>query len=192
MNAISKSSTFLVQPSQPPTLVDSFKAAMSRLTGALAIVACQADEQPHGLLVSSMTALSVEPPRILFCVRKEAASHDRLLAATAVSLAVLSSQDQDEAEVFARRDRAAKRFASSRWRHDAAAAPHLVGALISLRGHIHQRICAGTHTIFILNVESSATGAGEPLVYYDRNFRQLAADAPIPLSGSPEGSATAA
>lgn len=177
MNAVSKSSSFLDQSPESPTLVDSFKAAMSRLTGAIAIVACQQDQQdqqPHGLVVSSMTTLSVEPPRILFCVRKEAACHDQLLAAQAVSLTVLSTQDHAEAEIFTRRGRAAERFASSRWRHEPGSPPRFLGGLISLTGQIYQRICAGTHTLFILNVESSATGAGEPLLYYDRDFRELA------------------
>jgi flavin reductase len=38
-------------------------------------------DTPRGLLVSSITGLSVDPPRFLFCVRKEASSHDALLAA---------------------------------------------------------------------------------------------------------------
>src|SRR4051794_6210300 len=52
----------------------AFKDALARLASGVAIISCWDDGAPRGLLVSSITGLSVDPPRFLFCVRKEASS----------------------------------------------------------------------------------------------------------------------
>ena len=154
----------------------AFKNAMARLTGAVAVAACSQGGRPHGLLVSSLIALSVEPPRVLFCIRKAAGAHGALLSADKISLAVLGEAHLDEAEVFTAQDRVEERFLSSLWRHEPGAPPQLDGALVRLEGAIYQRICVGTHTIFIVNVERSSHADGDPLLYVDREFRTLTVD----------------
>ena len=53
-----------------------FKEVLAHLAGGVAIISCWDGDTARGLLVSSITGLSVEPPRFLFCVRKEAACHE--------------------------------------------------------------------------------------------------------------------
>ncbi|HEX7887400.1 MAG TPA: flavin reductase family protein, partial [Phenylobacterium sp.] len=95
-----------------PQLADEvgFRNGLAKLASGVAIVACWADGQPRGLLVSSLTGLSTQPPRVLFCIRKAAGAHDALLRAETVSLSLLDERDLDEAERFSSPHRAAERF----------------------------------------------------------------------------------
>jgi flavin reductase len=160
----------------PAVAPELFRDAMALLAGGVAVAACWDGEQPTGLLVSSITTLSTEPPRVLFCVRKAASSHDALLRAAHCSVAILAEDDQDEAERFSRFERRAERFDPQLWRLDPASPPRRHEPLIGLHGQIGNRIDAGTHTIFILNVHAVETRRGAPLVYFERAFRGLKPD----------------
>jgi flavin reductase len=150
-----------------------FREAMARLAAGVAIVACRDDGKPRGLLVSSLTSLSVTPPRVLFCVAKSAGSHDPLARADRCALSVLSDRDTEEAECFSSGERGAERFTSAAWRLAPGAPPLHRGALIGLTGPISQRVDAGSHSVFILDVETVESQNAGPLIYFDRAFRSL-------------------
>jgi flavin reductase len=157
----------------PPADPAAFKNGLARLASGVAVAACWADGQPRGLLVNSLTGLSTEPPRVLFCVRKAASSHDALLAAEAISLSILTPNHAVEAERFSRSDLARDRFGAA-WRLNTVEPPILEDALVTLSGPIHCRIDAGTHTVFILDVSATQSRDASPLVYFDRGFEALA------------------
>jgi len=152
----------------------AFRNGLAKLASGVAIVACWADGEPRGLLVSSLTGLSTQPPRILFCVRKAAGAHDALLRADAVSLSLLDEADHLEAERFSSSDRAAERFNRDSWRLDPDHPPERLGSLAMFAGVVRSRIDGGTHTIFILDVTRAQARDADPLLYFERGFRKLA------------------
>jgi flavin reductase (DIM6/NTAB) family NADH-FMN oxidoreductase RutF len=150
-----------------------FRNGLAKLASGVAIVACWADGQPRGLLVSSLTGLSTQPPRILFCVRKAAGAHDALLRAESVSLSLLDHEDVDEAERFSSSARASERFNRSGWRLDRNQPPERLGSLATFAGPVRSRIDGGSHTIFILDVTAARARDADPLLYFERAFRKL-------------------
>ena len=69
----------------------------------------------------------------------------------------------------------ADRFAGSDWVTAVTGAPILVGALGWVDCTISQAITSGDHTIFIGDVvEAGANATGEPLLYFNRQWRSLA------------------
>ncbi|MEW5686947.1 MAG: flavin reductase family protein [Pseudomonadota bacterium] len=161
-----------VQP--PPADEVNFRNGLAKLASGVAIVACWADGKPRGLLVSSLTGLSTQPPRILFCVRKAAGAHDPLLRADAVSLSLLDQDDRQEAERFSSSALADQRFNRAGWRLDSVRPPERLGSLAVFSGPVRSRIDGGTHTIFIIDVSRAHARDGDPLLYFERDFRQLA------------------
>lgn len=160
----------------PPADAAAFKDGLARLVSGVAVVACWSGDQPRGLLVSSLTGLSTEPPRVLFCIRKAASAHGALLAAPAISLSILAADQAGEATRFSISDLAHERFGDG-WAKAPLEPPVLKDALVSFSGPVHCRIDAGSHTIFILDISRATTRDGDPLVYFDRQFGDLAARA---------------
>lgn len=168
-------------PNNPSAIVEAgaglepalFRDAMALLAGGVAVASCWDGEIPRGLLVSSITALSTEPPRVLFCVRKASSSYSALLRNRSCGVAVLAEYDRREAERFSSADRAAERFDPAHWVLDPAAPPRHRAPLIGLEGRVGHRIDAGTHTIFVLDVLKAQVSPDRPLVYFDRAFRGL-------------------
>jgi flavin reductase len=152
----------------------SFRDAMARLASGVAVVACWDGDTPHGLLVSSLTALSTEPPRVLFCVSKRSSSHAPLLRTEQCSLSLLAEGDRREAERFSRRDLAHERFDADFWGMTPGRPPQPKGGLVTLNGFVDQKLDAGSHSIFILRIEDAqAASLRRPLVYFDRAFHRL-------------------
>lgn len=163
-------------PSISTSPVD-FKEVLAHLASGVAIISCWDGDTPKGLLVSSITGLSVEPPRFLFCVRKEAASHDALLAAGEVGVALLGAADEDEALRFASSARATERFAPGRWRLPRNAPPSYRGGLAVARCGIDSITDTGTHSVLIVSAAHVALTPAPPLVAWNRGFLQQAAPA---------------
>ena len=76
--------------SMDATSTVAFKEVLAHLASGVAIISCWDGQTPRGLLVSSIIGLSVEPPRFLFCVRKEAGCHDALRSARECGVAFLA------------------------------------------------------------------------------------------------------
>jgi flavin reductase len=159
----------------PPSADEvTFRNGLAKLASGVAIVACWADGKPKGLLVSSLTGLSTQPPRLLFCIRKAAGAHDALLRADTVSLSLLDQDDRREAERFSSSTLAEERFNRAGWRLEGVHAPERLGSLAVFAGPVRSRIDAGTHTVFIVDVARAHARDGDPLLYFERDFRQLA------------------
>lgn len=166
--------TILVPPPASPSVDEAaFRETMARLASGVAIAACWDGAAPQGLLVSTLTALSTEPPRVLFCVKKTASAHGAFLTADECSLTLLGEEDRREAERFSQRERAHERFDKTSWRLTPGAPPRFRGGLARVAGSLDQRIDAGSHSIFILRVSQADAGRSSPLVYFDRNFHRL-------------------
>jgi flavin reductase len=157
----------------PAVSSHDFRSAMSRLAGGVGVAACWNGEAPAGLLVSSIAVLSVDPPRVLFCVRKTAPSHNALFHARRCSLNILAERDRTEAERFSTAARSGERFDPELWRLDRDAPPLHRSALVGLTGTVGHRMDAGTHTVFVLNVLDAEAQDGGPLVYFDGGYAGL-------------------
>jgi flavin reductase len=140
----------------------------------VAIISCWDGSTPRGLLVSSITGLSVDPPRFLFCVRKEASSHDVLARPDRCGVAILAEHDEAEALRFSSSSLSHERFDPSRWRLAGETPPTYRGGLSTTACEIDQRIDTGTHTVFIVTAASVDLAPGLPSGRARRSF-QLAA-----------------
>ena len=152
----------------------AFRNGLAKLASGVAIVACWADGQPRGLLVNSLTGLSTQPPRLLFCVRKAAGAHAALLKAEHISVSLLDEADREEAERFAQGARASERFRDGQWTLDPRKPPERRDALAAFSGPVRSRMDGGTHTVFILDVSDAKARDADPLLYFERDFRKLA------------------
>jgi flavin reductase len=160
-------------PVAPPVAPETFKEALARLASGVAIISCWDGPTPRGLLVSSITGLSIDPPRFLFCVRKEASSHDVLVRSEHCGVAVLAEHDETEALRFSTSNLSHERFDPRRWRLKADTPPTYRGGLSTTTCAIDQRIDTGTHTVFIVAAVSVDLAPGLPLVAHARSFQRL-------------------
>lgn len=72
-------------------------------TGVALVAAHDAQGQAHGLIINSLTSVSLHPPIMLWCLANTSAVFDVFTQAPAFSLNILRSDDHSVARQFSRR-----------------------------------------------------------------------------------------
>ena len=141
-------------------------------TGVTVVGARDADGTPFGLTVSSLTSVSLDPPLILVCIDKRAASHDRLISAPSFTVSVLSDQQAGVAERFASGP-SEGRFDHVSWREVASGDPVVDETTAWLSCAREAVYGGGDHSIVLGRVEAAGQSGADALAFYRGSFMRM-------------------
>ena len=165
----------------PDTLVSDFRHAMRRLAATVTLVTTS-DEQGerYGMLATSVTSVTMEPPMLLVCVSRSAHVHPTLMARKSMCINVLLDEQASLVRAFSSSLPHEERFANAAWENHAAfALPYLRDAQALFFCEVDQVIEAGTHSVVLARVlESRAIDAVRPMVYVDGRMSHLPGSGP--------------
>ncbi|MFQ5527286.1 MAG: flavin reductase family protein [Thermoanaerobaculia bacterium] len=154
---------------------EDFRDALRHFPSGVTIVTVRSGETRHGLTVSAFASVSPDPPLLLVIIDNRHRAYG-LLEEEGASFAV-NVLGQDQAEISNRfawvKDE--DRFAVGDWTTAKTGAPVLRSALAWLDCSIHSRAKAGSHTVYVGEVQASRVERPEemPLVYWNRGYRKL-------------------
>ena len=153
---------------------DDFKDVLRHFPAGVTLVTVKAGGEVYGLTVSAFASVSPTPPLIMVCIDHRGYSHELLQKSDAVFAVNFLHEEQIELSnrfAFVKDDR----FAEGDWTTAATGAPVLADAVAWLDCTVYSRHSAGTHTIYIGEVQASQVVApdGKPLIYWNREYRQL-------------------
>ena len=117
-------------------------------TGVTVVGTLDAQGRALGLTVSSFTSVALEPPLVLVCIGRSAASHDRLIEACRFAISVLSATQEDVARRFSRPP-SEGRFDEFPWTPAPSGNPVLDGSTAWVDCSIEETMQAGDHTIIV-------------------------------------------
>ncbi len=142
---------------------DDFRAAMRGFLGHVSLVTV-ADT---GLVVTSATSLSAEPPMILFCINRSSSTWPVLQSEGRFGWSALGAAHQPVAERFSGRTgvSGADRYLGADWLN-LAGVRLLVGAPLAFACKVTDMIDKGTHSIVIGQVLDVTTQAGAGVLGY--------------------------
>jgi len=156
---------------------DDFRRAAGRFASGIVVVSTMADGIGHAMTVTAFTAVSLEPPLVLFCAEKIARFHDAVLATGSWAVSVLDSGGEKTARWLATRGRPleGQLDAFRHHRGPLTAAPILDDAIAAMECRTSAVHDAGDHSIVVGEVlgVSEPHPAGAPLLYYSRRYRRL-------------------
>jgi flavin reductase (DIM6/NTAB) family NADH-FMN oxidoreductase RutF len=153
----------------PRTLCD---ALGSFATGVTVVTCLTPDGSPAGLTVNSFTSVSLDPPLLLVCLAKPAASAVALIEATQFAVNVLQTGQQPASIRFATRDE--DRFGTTPWACGEAGAPILKDSLGVFECERHAVYDGGDHHILVGQVTKASFDTSlDPLLYFRGSYRRL-------------------
>ena len=155
-----------------PVSPDVFKQSMRLLAGGVCIVATNSNGEWHGLTMTAVCSLTVDPPSLIACVNRDAGAHGIVSATKHMSVNVLSHEHADLAELFSSpKVKGPKRFDDERWVKMASGVPALVDALAVLDCEVIREMAVGQHSVFFCEVKNARLKpSGMPLVHSNREF----------------------
>ena len=141
-------------------------------TGVTVVTSLTEAGSPAGLTVNSFTSLSLDPPLLLVCLAKQAASAPALISASHFAVNVLQTGQQPASIRFSTREE--DRFGTTPWSCGEAGAPILKDSLGVFECKHHAVYNGGDHHILVGEVVKASFDAGlDPLLYFRGRYRRL-------------------
>lgn len=157
-----------------PVSRELFIRGMRQVASSVAVVTTHGAAGRHGATVSAFSSVSADPPQLLVCLRSASRIAAAVEANGAFCLNILSHRHPHVAE----------RFSGT---HDSAVADRFDGidvhqadqGFVVLKDAtafactVTGRLAAGTHTIFLGQVQQVQPSDHDPLTYQQGRYRQL-------------------
>ncbi|MES0100512.1 flavin reductase family protein [Mesorhizobium sp. M0019] len=131
------------------------------VTGVTVITTRDSDGNPRGMTANSFTSVSLDPPLLLVCVGKAAASFPAFNETRSFAVNFLHEGQVDVSSMFA--SKAADKFQAVNYDRAHTGAPVLTDSLTWFDCTVHNRIEAGDHIILIGRVQAFGTSPSAPL-----------------------------
>lgn len=176
----------LIANTLPDELPRYRQALGSFLTGITVVTTIDSAGNDRGVTANSFTSVSLDPPLVLFCIDKRAASYDAFTTSGGYAIHILGSDQQDVAKNFA--SKSPRKFAGLTLRRSATGVPILESAHTVLDCLPHQVIDAGDHAVIIARVAAFAIEDKRPLGFYQGKMQSFSTEDEIALSAGPTGS----
>ena len=140
-------------------------------TGVTVVTTCGDQGQPLGLAVNSFASVSLDPAEILWSIASEAPSRSAFETHGAFAVNVMGAAAKDQTLRFAMSIE--NKFDGVAWAPGWRNVPVLATAIATLECDVKQMIPCGDHHIVVGSVRAIARGKGDPLVFYQGQFKSL-------------------
>ena len=157
---------------ETPISPDVFKQSMRQLASGVCILATSIDGEWHGLTMTAVCSLTMDPPSLIACVNRDASAHRIISATRRVSINMLSDDHMGLAALFSSSEvRGPARFDAQQWTRMASGVPALKEALAVLDCEVVEESAVGQHSVFFCEVRNARLQPNrKPLVYFNREF----------------------
>jgi len=154
---------------------EQFKDVLRHFVSGVTIVTIRAGSEIHGLTVSAFASISPEPPLVSVMIDQRHRAFDLIEQSGSVFAVNILKRDQEDLSNRFAYLSDGDRFAEGSWTTATTGAPILADCLAWLDCTQYSKINAGTHTIYVGQVEDSAVPNSDesPLVYWNRGYREL-------------------
>ncbi len=154
-----------------------FKHALKLWASGVTVITSKTEKFGlKGMTATSFSSVSVEPPQILVCINESADTVDGVLESKTFAVNILKAEQQEVSNQFSGGASQEERFANVNWHEGKAGIPIIDDALVSIECTVVQQILAGTHWVIIGEVQNVSCRSGEPLLYYNSAYSELAAN----------------
>jgi flavin reductase (DIM6/NTAB) family NADH-FMN oxidoreductase RutF len=157
-----------------PTALDprALRQTLGRFATGITVISARTEAgEEAAITANSFTSVSLDPPLVLWSVAREAFSASIFQRASHFVVHVLSEQQRDISQHFARRQ--PDKLTGVAHTRDADGGLELPGWLARLTCEPEQRVQAGDHWVFIARVLSMAHTEGQPLLYFAGGYQTL-------------------
>jgi flavin reductase (DIM6/NTAB) family NADH-FMN oxidoreductase RutF len=149
-----------------------FRDVIGHFASGVTVITTSVDGRPHGTTASAVTSLALEPPMLLVCMNRESETGRAMAGGGAFAVNILGEDHGELAIRFARKG--GDKFSGVALDRGEGGQPLLAGAIAHLECRVTEQVAAGTHIVFIAEVEAATARPGAPpLAYFRGRFGRL-------------------
>ncbi|MCL6706279.1 flavin reductase family protein [Pseudomonas sp. R2.Fl] len=158
-----------------PADAESLKLALRSLGGGVSVITTGAGESRTGATVTSATALSVDPPRMLVSLNRSSSTWPVLERFGRFGVNILGARHETLAQQFAGAGglKGPDRYRGAEWTNLVSEAPILADAVAAIDCEVEEAIERHSHVIVIGKVLAIRIGDGASLYYQNGRYHSL-------------------
>jgi flavin reductase (DIM6/NTAB) family NADH-FMN oxidoreductase RutF len=141
---------------------------MAHFASGVTVITTRYEGDDFGATASAFTSLSLDPPMVLACLFRGAATERAIGRSGRFGINILRDDQGPIAERFAARRR--DRFDALDIRYGDLGVPLIEGALAHVECRVAEQVVGGTHTVFLGHATRAVANEGRPLAYYRGAF----------------------
>jgi 3-hydroxy-9,10-secoandrosta-1,3,5(10)-triene-9,17-dione monooxygenase reductase component len=162
----------IVPPPDPAADVRALRVALGRFATGVTVVTCLSPGGERvGLTANSFNSLSLDPPLVLWSLRRVSPSLAAFVAASHFAINVLTDDQVEVSRHFAMPG--GDRFAQGSWAVGIGGVPLLAGCAATFQCETCSHQTAGDHELFIGRVVAIAEAPLAPLVFQSGHYHLL-------------------
>lgn len=147
----------------------ALRQAMGRFATGVAVITTRTSAgRLEGMTVNSFSSVSLDPPLVLWSLRRQARSRAGFVEAGCFAVNILSAEQDALSRHFA--TPMADRFESLAWEPGHGGCPLLAGCLAHFECDTHEVVEAGDHLILIGRIRQVTHRDGVPLVFHGGQY----------------------
>ena len=144
---------------------------MGRFATGVTVVTTRRGEELLGMTANAVMSLSLDPPLVVVAVDRKNRMCQGLTEGGCFALNILRVEQEDISNRFARPG--VKDFSDLKVVVGETGAPILAEALVYIDCRLVDTLTGGDHDIFLGEPVQGGIGEGEPLLFYNSNYRRL-------------------
>lgn len=149
-----------------------FREVFGRFATGVAVITSAWPQGVGGMTANALCSLSLDPLLALVCFENAARTLPIVRASGRFGVNILTTEQEDVAEVFASKLPEDEKLEAVAHRIEAQV-PILDGALAWAACQVRELIAGGDHTIALGQVTAMGLGAGDPLLWYGGRYRAV-------------------
>lgn len=153
----------VIEQGDPAVDGRAFRRCLGQFATGVTVMTAQHGQERAGMAVNSFAALSLEPPLVLWSIRRASASVSVFTQARHFAVNVLAGDQVEVANLFA--TPGIDRFAATEWVAGQTGSPLLAGTIATMECALEQVIDGGDHLLVIGRVLHFERRSGEPLLF---------------------------
>lgn len=162
----------------------AFRRCLGQFATGVTVMTAQHADARAGMVVNSFAALSLEPPLVLWSIRRASGSLPVFTQAGHFAVNVLAGDQMEVANLFA--TPTVDKFAAAQWSPGQTGSPVLAGTIATLECAREQVLDGGDHLLIIGRVLHFSRREGEPLLFAQGRYAlSQAHPAALPRPASP-------
>ncbi|WP_182575785.1 flavin reductase [Aminobacter ciceronei] len=153
----------LQSPSKSEDLLKSLRRCLSQYSTGVSVVTACVDGVRIGITMNSFASVSLDPPLILWSIRKQSTNFQAFKSAQYFAINVMSSEQIDVSQHFSKSGE--DKFSSVKVTDGKFGSPVIEGSLAVIECSTDTMFPGGDHMIVVGRVEHFETSPGEALIF---------------------------
>ena len=146
----------------------AFRQVIGHFASGVTVITTREQGINYGLTASAVTSLTLEPPMLLVCINQNTGTQAAISRTRVFAVNILDEGQADLAYKFAKAQ--SDKFQGVEFSYGEFGEPLLAGALAHIECRVAADVKAGTHCVFLAEVEHAKTYVGSPLTYFRGKF----------------------